>query len=92
MLAILAVFLVLGIGETIQGISATSTKDLGFRIGVGIGGAIVAALVVAVLLLLIGGLYYVMDVRKRGGTFREAIFNWAMVLVAGFLAFSGFLS
>jgi hypothetical protein len=71
MLAILAVFLVLGIGETIQGISATSTKDLGFRIGVGIGGAIVAALVVAVLLLLIGGLYYVMDVRKRGGTFRD---------------------
>ena len=54
----LAVFLVLGIAETVQGIPTTSTKVLGFRIGVGMGGAIAAALVTAAIILVVGVIYY----------------------------------
>jgi len=78
----LAVFLVLGIGETIQGIPATSTKDLGFRIGVGMGGAIVITLAVALVILVLGLVYFVTS-RERGVTFREAVFNWPLVILAG---------
>jgi hypothetical protein len=87
MWGMLAVFLVLGIGETIQGIPATSAKDLGFRVGVGMGTAIVTTLVVAALILLLGGVYYV-TARKKGVAFREAVFNWPLVILAGILAFS----
>jgi len=82
---ILAVFLVQWVGVTIQGIPATSTKDLGFRIGVGMGGAIAASLVTATILLVVGTIYYA-TARKRGVTFREAVFNWPMVTLAGLLA------
>src|SRR5215211_6608185 len=82
MLGMLAVFLVLGIGETIQGIPATSTKDLGFRIGVGMGGAIVITLAVALVILVLGLVYFVTS-RERGVTFREAVFNWPLVILAG---------
>jgi hypothetical protein len=86
---ILAVFLVQGIGETIQGIPATSTRDLGFRIGVGMGHSIVITLIDAALILLIGGVYYVyVTARKGGTTFREAVFNWPLVILAAILAFS----
>jgi hypothetical protein len=92
MLAMLAVFLVLGIAETIQGMPATSTKDLGFRIGVGIGGAIVSALVTAAIILVVGVIYYAFENKQgQGVTFREAVFNWPLVIVAGFVAFTGFL-
>jgi len=92
MLGMLAVFLVLGIGETIQGIPATSTKDLGFRIGVGMGGAIAASLVTAAIILLVGVIYYAFENKQgQGVTFRGAICNWPLVIVAGFLTFSNLL-
>src|SRR5215210_7387269 len=82
---ILAVFLVQWVGVTIQGIPATSTKDLGFRIGVGMGGAIAASLVTATILLVVGAIYYA-TVRKRVVAFREAVINWPMVILASLLA------
>jgi hypothetical protein len=88
----LAVFLVLGIAETVQGIPATSTKDLGFRIGVGMGGAIAAALVTAAIILVVGVIYYAFENKQgQGVTFRGAIFNWPLVIVAGVLTFSNLL-
>ena len=88
----LAVFLVLGIAETVQGIPANSTKDLGFRIGVGMGGAIAAALVTAAIILVVGVIYYAFENKQgQGVTFRGAIFNWPLVIVAGVLTFSNLL-
>ena len=88
----LTVFLVVGIGQVVKGMStAPAGKDLGYQIENGIYNAIASVMVVAVLVLLIGGVYYV-TARKKGVTFREAIFNWPMVIVASFVAFSGFLS
>jgi hypothetical protein len=90
--AMLTVFLVVGVGQVVKGmLTAPAGKDLGDQIETGIYYAIASMLVVAVLLLLIGGVYYV-TARKKGVTFREAIFNWPMVIVAIFVAFSGFLS
>ncbi len=37
---------------------------------------------IAALILFIGGIYYV-TARKNGVTFREAIFNWPLVIAAG---------
>jgi hypothetical protein len=88
--AMLAVFLVLGIGATIQGIPASSTMDLVSRISVGIGGAIGATLGCAIIILLFGGVYYVTG-RKDGVTFREAVFNWPLVILAGIVAFLNLL-
>ena len=80
------VFLVLGIGETVQGMPATSSKSVGFQVGVGMAPAIVAVLVVAALILLLGGVYYATG-RKQGVTFREAVFNWPLVIVAAIVTF-----
>src|SRR5215208_4437828 len=87
--AILTVFLVVGVGQVVKGmLTAPAGKALGDQIGTGIAYAIASMLVVAVFLLPIGGVYYV-TARKKGVTFREAIFNWPMVIVASFVAFSG---
>ena len=80
------VFLVLGIGETVQGMPATSSKSVGFQVGVGMAPAIVAVLVVAALILLLGGVYYATG-RKQRVTFREAVFNWPLVIVAAIVTF-----
>jgi len=40
----------------------------------------------AVLILLLGGVYYV-TARKEGVTFREAVFNWPLVILAGGVVF-----
>jgi hypothetical protein len=82
----LAVFLVLGIGETVQGVPAASRRSLSFQIGFGMTPAIVITLAVAVLILLLGEVYYVTS-RKDGVTFREAVFNWPLVILAGIVAF-----
>ena len=83
----LGVFLVLGIVKTIQGMpSAPSGSDIVSRIGFGMGfAALIPLFSVAALILLIGGVYYAIA-RKDGLTFREAIFNWPLVIVAGVAA------
>jgi len=86
----LAVFLDLGIGETVQGMPAASGKSVSFQIGFGMGPAIVITLAVAVLILLLGGVYYI-TARKEGVTFREAVFNWPLVILAGIVAFLSLL-
>jgi hypothetical protein len=55
----LTAFLVLGIGETVQGIPVSSGRSVSFQIGYGMAPAIVITLAVAVLILLLGGVYYV---------------------------------
>jgi hypothetical protein len=82
----LAVFLVLGIGETVQGMPAASAKSVSIQIGLGMAPAIVTTLAVAVLILLLGGVYHV-TARKEAVTFREAVFNWPLVILAGMVAF-----
>jgi hypothetical protein len=94
MWAMLAVFLVLGIGAIVQGFPAPPAgKDLGDQIGVqigtGIGIALNYVIANAAIVLVVGAIYYVIA-RKRGVTFRKAVFNWPMVILAG-LAASGSL-
>ena len=48
-------FLVLGIGETVQGMPAASGKGVSFQIGFGMAPAMVITLAVAALILLLGG-------------------------------------
>jgi len=94
----LAVFLVLGIVATVQGMlqempAGVAGRDLGFQIayqiGSGLGIALNSVIATAVIILVLGAIYYVVA-RKRGVTFREAVFNWPMVILAG-LAASGSL-
>ena len=98
MWTMLAVFLVLGIVEIVQEIvqgfpAVLEANDIGFRIGfqigTGVGRTINAALAITAILLVVGAIYYA-TARKRGVTFREAVFNWPMVILAG-LAASGSL-
>ena len=92
MWGMLAVFLVIGVGQIVKELStAPAGKELVYQIVSGITFAIASMLLAVVLLLLIGGIYYV-TARKRGVTFREALFNWPMVMVASFVAVSGLLS
>jgi len=91
----LAVFAVLGIGSTIQEMPAPPAGNdldyqIGYQIGSGLVFGILAMFVVAALLLLLGGVYYVTS-RKKGVTFREAVFNWPLVILAGLVAFLSLL-
>jgi hypothetical protein len=88
MWAMLAVFLVLGIGKAVRVTSAVPTgKDIVYQIVYGTTSAILVLLVVAVLILLPGGIYYV-SARTEGATFRGSIFNWPLVILAGVVALS----
>ena len=91
----LAVFLVDGVVVTVQHIpAAPAGKDLGYQIGYqighGIGMAINALIATSLIILVVGAIYYVIA-RKRGVTFREAVFNWPMVILAGVAASGSFL-
>ena len=91
MWAMLAVFLVLGIGKAVQVTSAVPTgKDVVYQIVYGTTSAILVLLVVAVLILLPGGIYYV-SARTEGATFRGSIFNWPLVILAGVVASEPYL-
>jgi hypothetical protein len=82
----LAVFFILATVETVQGMEpASSGETLAYRIGSGIPSGVVVTVAVAAFLLLISGVYYV-TARKDGTTFRESIFNWPMVILAGIVA------
>jgi len=90
-----AVFLVLGIGATVQNMpAAPAGKDIGYQIGYQIGPAlvfgIVRLVVPAALILLLGGVYYVTG-RQQGVTLREAVFNWPLVIVTSIVAFVSLL-
>jgi len=53
-----------------------------------VDGAIIAG--VGALVLVVGAIYYAIS-RKRGVTFREAVFNWPMVILAGLATSGSFL-
>jgi hypothetical protein len=86
----LAVFLVLGLGKTVQGMPDSPGRSVSYQIGFGMGPAIGITLAIAALILLLGGVYYV-TARKEGATFREAIFNWPLVILAAIVAFLSLL-
>jgi hypothetical protein len=87
MLALVGVFLVLGIGKTAMEMpSAGSGESMAYRLGVGVGAAIVDLFFVAVLVLVLSGVGY-LQLRSRGSlTFRHAIFSWPVVGIAAFVA------
>jgi hypothetical protein len=79
----LAVFLVLWIGEAVRVMFAAPTgMDVVYQIVYGTTSAILIVLAVALLILLPGGIYYV-SARTEGATLRESIFNWPLVTLAG---------
>jgi hypothetical protein len=87
MWGMLGVFLVLGIGGAVQVMSAAPAgKDVVYQSVSGMTSAALIILAVAVLILLPGGIYYV-SARTEGATFRESIFNWPLVTLAGIVAF-----
>jgi hypothetical protein len=86
MWAMLAVFVVLGIGKTVQLMSAVPPgKDVVYQSVYGMTSAILILLAVAVLIVLLGGIYYV-GARTEGATLRGPIFNWPLVTLAGIVA------
>lgn len=91
MWGMLAVFLVMGIGAPVRAIPAwAASMDIGSLISTGLVLGIVSPVIPATFVLLFGGVYYVMA-RKDGVTFREAIFNWPLVIVAAIVAFLSLL-
>jgi len=60
--------------------------DIGSLISTGVVLGIVSPVIPATLVLLFGGVYYLTSY-KKGVTFREAIFNWPLVILAGIVAF-----
>lgn len=68
-LALAAVFLILVVGETMQG---------------GISEAIRAVPIVAVVVLVASAVSYLSLMRRREATLRGAVFNWSVVVLAAF--------
>jgi len=66
--------------------TAPRGKDVVYQIVYGTTSAILILLAIAVLILLPGGIYYV-SARTEGATFRESIFNWPLVILAGIVTF-----
>lgn len=82
MWGMLVVFLVLGTVKAAQEMPPAATGDPFFyRLGVGMAIPILLLPALTALLLLVGGVYYV-TARKDGVTFREAIFNWPLMILA----------
>jgi hypothetical protein len=91
MWGMLAVFLVMGIGAPVRAIPTwAASMDIGSLISTGLVLGIVSPVIPATFVLLFGGLYY-LTARKDGVTFREAIFNWPLVILAGIVAFLSLL-
>ena len=72
MLALAGVLLILVIGETVQG---------------GMSEAIRVLPIVAVVVLVAIGVSYLSLTRRGGATFRAAVFNWSVVVLAAFATF-----
>jgi hypothetical protein len=99
MWAMFVVLVVVAVGHAVKEIvkempAALAGEDLDYQIGRIIGSgtvsAIVYMIVLAAILLVVGGVYYV-TARKQEVTFREAVFNWPLVILAGLFAFSSLL-
>jgi hypothetical protein len=85
---LLAVLLVEWVVVTVQEIpAAPAGKDLGDQIASGLAIALNSVIATVLIILVVGAIYYAIA-RKRGVTFRNAVFNWPMVILAG-LAASG---
>ena len=90
--AMLSVSLVVGVGQFVKWmLTAPASMDISSLIATGLVLGIVSPVIPATLVLLLGGVYYV-TARKDSVTFREAIFNWPLVILAGIVAFLSFLS
>jgi hypothetical protein len=101
MWAMFVVLVVVAVGHAVKEIvkempAALAGEDLDYQIGRIIGSGTVSAIVYMIVLaaillvLVVGGVYYV-TARKQEVTFREAVFNWPLVILAGLFAFSSLL-
>jgi hypothetical protein len=78
LLALVGVLLILVAGEIVQ---------------VGMLESIRVVLIVAAVVLVASGVSYISLIRRNGAaTFREAVFNWSVVVLAAFAAFLFFIS
>jgi hypothetical protein len=78
------VFLALAVLDTTWGLwGINPTKGFQYRLGYGIGLAIRDLLRLALIVLVVSWVGHLFLMRRQGVTFREAIFNWPMVAVAG---------
>ena len=90
-LGMVAVFLVLWVGVTIQERPPDPPgKDWGDKIGYQIGAGGVHAFQtttrVGAIIVALGGVYYLTG-HKRGVTFRKGVFNWPLVILAAIITF-----
>jgi hypothetical protein len=65
--------------------AAPPGKDAVYQSVYAMTSSILILLAVAVLILLLGGIYYV-GARTEGATLRGSIFNWPLVTLAGIVA------
>jgi len=86
-LGLAGVFLTLAILDTAWGLWGTNpTKVFQYKLGYGMGMAFRDLLRLTLIILVVSGVSYLYFMRRQGVTFREAIFNWPMVAVAGVVA------
>jgi hypothetical protein len=72
MLALAGVFLILVVVETVQGMLSEIIPIM---------------LIVAAVVVVASGISYLSLTRSGGATFREAVFNWSVVMLAAFATF-----
>jgi uncharacterized membrane protein len=86
-LGLAGVFLALAVLDTAWGLWGTNrTEDFGYNLGYGMGMAFRDLLRLTLIILVVSGFSYLYFMRRQGVTFRETMFNWPMVAVAGVVA------
>jgi len=89
--ALVGVFLALPVLGTVRGLGGGIPNEdityiLQYVLGMLVGLIIGDLLTLVVIMLVVSGVVYFFFMRRQGKTFREAIFNWPMVGVAGVVA------
>jgi len=86
-LGLAGVFLALAVLDTAWGLWGTNpTKVFQYKLGYGMGIAFRDLLRLTLIMLVVSGVSYLYFMRRQGVTFRETMFNWPMVVVAGVVA------
>jgi hypothetical protein len=81
------VFLVLGFGEFVQGMSNAPEQEVGFVLGRGLGQSLGSVLGLVISTLIAGGCVYLFyRLRRRATTFVRALLSWPVVVIATCIA------
>ena len=84
---LVGVFLVLGLGEFVQGMLNAPEQEIGFVLGRGLGQALGSVFGLVISTLIAGcGVYLFYRLRRRGTTFVRALFSWPVVVIATCIA------